>query len=59
VDSENKNVIFRNKQKGIKLVTIMKTKALQFYLDNIKPYSDKIPYFRELAGIVWINCAWG
>jgi hypothetical protein len=31
----------------------MKTKALQFYLDNIKPYSDKIPYFRELAGIVW------
>lgn len=31
----------------------MKTKVLQFYLDNIKPYSDKIPYFRELAGIVW------
>ena len=31
----------------------MKTKALQFYLDNIKPYSDKIPYFRELAGLVW------
>jgi len=31
----------------------MKTKVVQFYLDNIKPYSDKIPYFRELAGIVW------
>ena len=30
-----------------------KTKALQFYLDNLKPYSDKIPYFRELARIVW------
>ena len=53
MDSENKNVIFKNKQKGVKLVAIMKTKALQFYLDNIKPYSDKIPYFRELAGIVW------
>ena len=53
MDSENKNVIFKNKQKGIKLVAVMKTKVLQFYLDNIKPYSDKIPYFRELAGIVW------
>jgi len=53
VDSENKNVIFKNKQKGIKLFAVMKTKVLQFYLDNIKPYSDKIPYFRELAGIVW------
>lgn len=31
----------------------MNTKVLQFYLDNIKPYSDKIPYFRELVGIVW------
>jgi len=31
----------------------MKTEVVQFYLDNIKPYSDKIPYFRELAGIVW------
>ena len=53
MDSENKDVIFKNKQKGIKLVVVMKTKVLQFYLDNIKPYSDKIPYFRELAGIVW------
>jgi len=34
-----------------------KTKVLQFYLDNIKPYSDKIPYFRELAEIVW-NLIW-
>ena len=31
----------------------MKTKVLQFYLDNVKPYSDKIPYFRELARIIW------
>jgi hypothetical protein len=53
VDSENKNVIFKNKQKGIKLFAVMKTKVLQFYHDNIKPYSDKIPYFRELARIVW------
>lgn len=30
-----------------------KKKVIQFYLDNIKPYSDKIPYFRELARIVW------
>lgn len=51
--SENKSVIFKNKQKGIELAAVMKTKVLQFYLDNIKPYSDKIPYFRELAGIVW------
>lgn len=53
MDSENKNAIFINKQKGIKLVAVMRTKVLQFYLDNIKPYSDKIPYFRKLAGIVW------
>jgi hypothetical protein len=57
MDSENKNVIFKNRQKGIKLVAVMKTKVLQFYLDNIKPYSDKIPYFRELAGVVW-NVIW-
>ena len=31
----------------------MKTKVFQFYLNNVKPYSDKIPYFRELAEIVW------
>ena len=30
-----------------------KSKTLQFYLLNIKPYSDRIPYFRELAGIIW------
>lgn len=30
-----------------------KSKTLQFYLFNIKPYSDRIPYFRELAGIIW------
>ena len=53
MDSEDKGVIFENKQKGMKLVATMKTKVIQFYLDNIKPYSDKIPYFRELAGIVW------
>jgi len=53
VDSENKSVILKNKQKGIKLFAVMKTKVLQFYLDNIKPYSDKIPYFRELAEVVW------
>lgn len=51
--SENKSVVLKNKQKGIKLFAVMKTKVLQFYLDNIKPYSDKIPYFRELARIVW------
>ena len=30
-----------------------KSKALQFYLFNIKPYSDRIPYFRELAKSIW------
>jgi len=34
-----------------------KTKVLQFYLDNIKLHSDRIPYFRELAKIVW-NIIW-
>lgn len=30
-----------------------KSKLLQFYLSNIKSYSDKIPYFKKLARIVW------
>lgn len=51
--SENLSVILKNKQKGIKLFAVMKTKVLQFYLDNVKPYSDKIPYFRGLAGNTW------
>lgn len=30
-----------------------KSKTLQFYLSNIKPYSDRIPYFRALARSIW------
>jgi hypothetical protein len=30
-----------------------KSKTLQFYLSNIKPYSDKIPYFRTLTSSIW------
>lgn len=30
-----------------------KSKLLQFYLSNIKPYSDRIPYFKKLARIIW------
>lgn len=30
-----------------------KSKLLQFYLSNIKHYSDKIPYFRTLARSIW------
>ena len=33
-----------------------KSKALKFYLSNIKPYSDKIPYFRKVAKNLWIIC---
>jgi hypothetical protein len=33
-----------------------KSKALKFYLSNIKPYSDKIPYFRKVAKKIWIIC---
>jgi len=33
-----------------------KSKALKFYLSNIKPYSDKIPYFRKVAKNIWIIC---
>lgn len=32
-----------------------KHKILKYYLSNIKPYSDKIPYFRRLAGIIWVT----
>ena len=35
----------------------MKTKVIQFYLNNIKPYSDKIPYFRRFAQNIW-NIVW-
>jgi len=31
-----------------------KSKTLLFYLSNIKPYSDKIPYFRKVAKNLWI-----
>jgi hypothetical protein len=34
-----------------------KSKALKFYLSNIKPYSDKIPYFRKVAKNIW-NIVW-
>jgi len=30
-----------------------KSKLLQFYLFNIKPYSNRIPYFKTLARIIW------
>ena len=30
-----------------------KSKTLQFYLSNIKPYSDRIPYFMALARSIW------
>ena len=35
----------------------MKTKVIQFYLNNIKPYSDKIPYFRRFTQNIW-NIVW-
>jgi len=31
-----------------------KSKTLLFYLSSIKPYSDKIPYFRKVAKNLWI-----
>ena len=30
-----------------------KSKLLQFYLSNIKPYSDRIPYFKTLTSSIW------
>jgi len=30
-----------------------KSKTLQFYLSNIKPYSDRVPYFRALTRSIW------
>lgn len=30
-----------------------KSKLSQFYLSNIKPYSDRIPYFRTLTSSIW------
>jgi len=35
----------------------MSIKALQFYIKKIKPVSDKIPYFRNFAKIIW-NLYW-
>lgn len=35
----------------------MRIKALQFYIKKIKPVSDKIPYFRDFAKIIW-NFYW-
>ena len=37
---------------------MMKTKATQLYLSRIKPVSDKIPYFREFAGMMWRFLWW-